>query len=365
MGGMFWVFSLGHGMGSLIPCSPVRNACHVELSTGRSCVALPLRVGRRVTRAMGSVRFGHCPSPCTSGIYTLFTGCCNIPTRGIATNSNSSRLVSVVVGTFLRGNSAMVALRGSFSVCSFCASIIRYERMPCAGGSSCSMSVSSIVTATGGRGTHVVVFSGPYGPASHIVNHSSIRGLISSISSLIILSRTCVSFSGRDLLSRFGQCSGLVVLGAYSGTVNVTTIHLNFTITGSILAGTVGTIGSPCGMGDMARTVNRIIFDRPRCVSSSMGHLVRTHSSLARQLAPLYERCPSEFGVVPDRAGFVCIRAPRTRGVFACLGRTNVVVHGVDDSELHVATNEGCRGSTITDRVGTCLGKRPRRGIIC
>lgn len=175
------------------------------------------------------------------------------PTR-VFLKGNDSRTVSLIFHTFYRPNeSGMITVSPACNVCRIYTSI---GSIRCHGillRSSFRFSTSRLLTITS-RQAGVVFLYSPGGPAKGSLLQSRVVGIVGSFRKLIVLSRTCGSFSSRpSFLSRLSGCPGLVVLRAFSGTFNYTTVHLKVTFTSRKVVNILGGVGCPCGIGRLAR----------------------------------------------------------------------------------------------------------------
>lgn len=109
-------------------------------------------------------------------------------------------------------------------------------------------------------------------------------------------------------MGRIRGCSGLVVFEATSGTLNSTTLELNFTITGRAVSETMGTMGSPCGIGAFSRIINDVVCGGGSCLGGERGAVIEGERGLCGSLLRL-STLSSSFGICGDYTGFIFIGA--------------------------------------------------------
>lgn len=132
---------------------------------------------------------------------------------------NDSRTVSLMFHTFYRPNgSGMMTVSPA---CNVCRMYTRIGSMRCHGmllSRRFRFSTSGLLTTASSQAGLVFLYS-PGGPANGSLLHSRVRGILGGFRKLMVLSRTCDSFSRTpSFLTDLGRCPGLMVLRAFSGT---------------------------------------------------------------------------------------------------------------------------------------------------
>lgn len=132
---------------------------------------------------------------------------------------NDSRTVSLICHTFYVPKiSGMITVSPACNVCRIYTSI---GSMRCHGillSRGCRFDTSGLLTTASSRAGLIFLYS-PGGPANGGLSHERVRGLLSAFRKLIVVSRTCSSFSSTpSFLTSLSGCPGLVIFRAFSGT---------------------------------------------------------------------------------------------------------------------------------------------------
>lgn len=142
-----------------------------------------------------------------------------ISPRRVFLKGNDSRTVSLMFHTFYRPNgSGIITVSPACKVCRIYTSIgsIRCQGILLSSGF--RFSTGGLLTTTSRRAGLVFLYS-PGGPAKGSLVQSRVRALLHRFRKLMVLSRTCDSFSSTpSFLRRLSGCPGLIMFRAFSGT---------------------------------------------------------------------------------------------------------------------------------------------------
>lgn len=96
--------------------------------------------------------------------------------------------------------------------------------------------------------------------------------------SVIVMSRTCVSFTKESTVRLVSGCSGLVIARAFSGTEDVTNVQVKCTVSGPSLVHYLGSIGcsfGSCAVGRATLTYNIRTIGSGMCFRRKIHGVIR------------------------------------------------------------------------------------------
>ena len=371
------MFSLNRKVKDLVPYDPIEGTYRIRLDANESYITLPLEIKEEIAQTVKDIHFNRYPDPYASNVCALFAKYYGVPAENVTAGDGSDELISIIMNAFLQKGDTVMTLEKDFSMYSFYTSVVECRHVPYTKNDDYSVDMDDVIATAKKENARIIIFSNPCNPTSRVIGRSDVEKLVSSVDSLVVLTREAVrkiirgvsalvvldeaymDFSNQSLLSEFNRYDNLIILKTCSKAIGMAAVRLGFAVANSVLTKAMKAVKSPYNVNSVTQAIGEVVFSHPEYIDSSVKRLIEARDDLTERLTPICREYPDRFKIIPSETNFIYVETPEAEKIFTYLKEAGIIIRKMSSDRLRITAGRNYENDAVASEINAYLKGEP------
>lgn len=322
-------YQLNSKIRSLIPYEPICGDFEIRLDANESYINFPRYITDKIQEQIKSIDFNRYPDPYCKGLCKSVAQFYNIDENLITIGDGSDELIGVIINSFLQKGDNIITLSHDFSMYGFYAFLSEMNNIVVDKNEDLTIDVDRVIKTACENDVKMIIFSNPCNPTSIGLDKQSVRKLINSVESLVVLDEAYMDFWNESLLSETADYDNLIILRTASKAFGAAAVRLGIAVANNVITQALKAVKAPYNVNSVTQKIGEIIYKEKNFITGNIKEIIKNKEFLANGLLKIQKNRPDVFTVYKSDTNFVFMKMENTnksKEIFEYLKENKIVI---------------------------------------